>query len=246
MHHVALDLLHTELDGSYGLRAGMQLFFRIPYDVKAQHVRYSTLDGAPFTPPYGDIHHRSETLTGITDPTLGLEWSSGPQWLFGAGVTVPAGETVPNPIVLGREGKLHEHIQFGSGTVRPIASLQWLRTGSRLPIALRAEAAFSLYENSEGYRAPSTLVWTAGSQLPVGRFSIMPALTGQWQSIGRWSGEADEGSGFSDAGISLRLGIPAGQWTIVPGVFREIWTHSLSDEDFRQGTTWSLGLTRAF
>ena len=37
--------------------------------------------GAPFTPPYGDIHHRTETLRGVSDPSIGIEWSPLPCWI---------------------------------------------------------------------------------------------------------------------------------------------------------------------
>ena len=58
-HHVRLALFHSELSAAYGLRQGLGLSLRLPYDVKDQHVRYTALDGKPFVPPYGDIHHRT-------------------------------------------------------------------------------------------------------------------------------------------------------------------------------------------
>ena len=239
MHHVKLDLAHYELAASYGLRNHVQLFLRLPYDVKAQHVRYSSLDGAPYTPPYGDIHHRSETLTGITDPSAGVEWSPSPRWMFGAGMTIPAGHTVANPIVLGREGKTHEHIQFGSGTFRPILSAQW--TPPRFTAV--AEAILSLYENDRGFRAPSTITWSAGPDYRAGRIGIGPRLTGQLQSIGRWKGETDEGTGFNNGGVRLQLSIPVLRLTLKPSVYRELWSHSSSgEESFRQGTTWGISI----
>ena len=97
----------------------MQLSLRVPYDVKAVQIGYETLDGAPFTPPYGDIHHRTQTLRGISDPTVAVDWMPRPSLMLGAGLSLPVGEIVPNPIELGREGLTHEHIQFGSGTFRP-------------------------------------------------------------------------------------------------------------------------------
>jgi hypothetical protein len=221
----------------------MQLFVRAPYDVKAQRVRYATLEGAPYTPPYGDIHHRSETLTGISDSSAGIEWSPSPRWMFGAGTTIPAGRTVANPIVLGREGKTHEHIQFGSGTFQPILSVQWMPPR----FSARAEATLSLYENDHGFRAPTTIAWSAGPTFRAGRVGIDPRLTGQFQTIGRWKGEVDEGTGFSNGGIRLQLSIPARRLIVAPSVYREIWSHASSgEESFRQGTTWSVSITRSY
>jgi hypothetical protein len=243
MHHVRLNLSHYELAASYGLRARVQLFLRVPYDVKDQRVRYSTLEGAPFTPPYGDIHHRSETLTGITDPSVGLEWSPSPHWLFGAGTTIPAGHTVANPIVLGREGKTHEHIQFGSGTFRPLLSAQW----SPPHFSASAEAALSFYENDRGFRAPTTITWATGPSFRAGRVGIDPRLTGQLQTIGRWNGEVDEGTGFHNGGLRLQFSVPVRTWILAPSVYRELWSHATSgEESFQQGTTWGVSIIRSY
>jgi hypothetical protein len=38
----------------------------------------------------------------------------------------------------------------------------------------------------------------------------------------------------------------AGPRRVTPGVYREIYSHSLSDESFSQGTTWSLVVSRFF
>ena len=67
-HVVTLGLTHLELNASYGLGHGTKFTLRMPYDVKAMHVRYTTLTGEPFVPPYGDIHHRTETLVGPATP----------------------------------------------------------------------------------------------------------------------------------------------------------------------------------
>lgn len=225
----------------------MQLSVRVPYDVKAMRIRYTTLDGAPYTPPYGDIHHRSETLTGISDPAVSVEWSPRPGWMFGAGTSLPAGHTVPNPIILGREGTKHEHIQFGSGTLMPSLTAQWARAATRFTFFARGEANLSLYENGEGFRAPHTFLWSAGPILRLRGVSFAPLLQGQVQSVARWDGEMDEGSGFSNGGVRLQISLPAYRGVIFgPGVYHELYSHGLHDETFRQGTTWSLAVTRTF
>jgi hypothetical protein len=228
---VRIGLTHAELGASYGLRERMQLTLRLPYDIKATRVHYTLLDGTPYTPPYGDIHHRDETLTGISDPTLSLETSPATDWVAGLGVSLPAGHTVEDPIRLGALGLKHEHIQFGSGTFRPTLMMQWRQY-------VRVEARLSLYTNDRGYRAPHELFWSAGGKYV--------RLTGSWQGTGRWHGVADEGSGFYSGGVRLTLPKPWHGTIIAPSIYRELWSHGFEGQRFKQGTTFGLALTRTF
>jgi hypothetical protein len=213
------------------------------------NVRYETLEGAPFVPPYGDIHHRTETLRGLSDPTIAIDWlpHTSSHWTFGAGLSLPLGDTVPDPIALGREGKTHEHIQFGSGTFRPMLAAQWTRPAF-ITLTARAEARLSLYENNEGFCAPNNFVWSIGPSIRLGRTSLDPRLQGQHQTLGKWNGEPDEGDGFTNAGVRLQLTLPTFRGiSIAPGVYHELYSKGLhEDERFRQGTTLSVSLSRAF
>ncbi len=240
-HHVGVGLTHTELRADYGLRENLQVAVRLPYDVKAMRVRYSLLDGTPYTPPYGDIHHRTETLRGISDPSVRLETARG-NWLFGAGTTLPLGHIVPDPVRLGEEGKTHQHIQFGSGTFQPLLSAQF--ANARFVAA--AEAKLSAYENREGFRAPAELNWSLGPSFRLGTVTVDPRLTGQHQGIGRWSGEIDEGSGFHNGGLRLHVSVPYRGTIIAPSVYRELWSHGMHEETFRQRVTFGLSLMRTF
>ena len=241
-HHVRLGLTHTELTANYGLRPNMQLSIRLPYDVKVMRVRYTLDDGTPYTPPYGEIHHRNETLRGISDPALRLDFAPRPGFILGIGTTLPFGHIVPDPIALGLEGKPHEHIQFGSGTFQPLLSAQW----SNPRFVASAETKLSLYENRNGFRAPTTFAWSAGPSFRIRRFSIDPRLNGQFQTLGRWSGAIDEGSGFRDAGARLQVSTPVGPMIVAPSVYHQLWSHGLARQRFKQGTTWGLSLTRTF
>jgi hypothetical protein len=246
---VSLSLFHTELLADYGATDRLTLSLRLPYDIKDQKVRYETLDGQPFVPPYGDIHHRSETLRGIGDGQLTALFPLGP-FQLGAGLSLPFGHTVPDPIELGREGKTHEHIQFGTGTVDPLLSILWSRPLPNLGglvVSAGVDAQIPLYENSHGFRAPASVRWSAGPSLPLGTTGLSLQLAGQYQSIGRWNGEKDEGTGFHNGGVFLRATfLPWKGFRVSPGIYREIYSRSLSEESFRQGTTYSLTLTRFF
>jgi hypothetical protein len=245
MHHARMSLTRIDLAATYGLRENLQLNVTLPYNVKALQIRYTTLDGEPFTPPYGDIHHRTETLTGISDAAIGVDWRVRPGWLAGAGFSLPIGRTEPNPIVLGREGEMHQHIQFGSGTLQPRFSLQYVRPGE-VAFVGRAEARLSVYENSEGFRAPATFLWSAGPSMRIHGIGVDGRFEGQHQTLGRWDGDVDEGSGFTNGGFRVGVSFPVGELQIAPSVYRELFSHGQHEETFQQGTTWSVGVSRRF
>lgn len=236
---MSVGLAHYELSAAYGIRDAMQLVLRLPYDVKDMRVRYTTLDGAPFTPPYGDIHHRTETLSGLSDPTVMLDVERG-AWILGAGLSLPFGRIESDPIEAGREGVQHEHMQFGSGTFAPTLAAQWRHDDW----SARGEARLSFYENREGFRAPNIALWSAGRTFRFPRASVSTRLAGQYQSVGRWNGEIDEGSGFQTGGLRVDVALPIGSITLTPNVYRELWTRSLHHEEtFEQRWTYGLSVT---
>jgi hypothetical protein len=252
-HHVQLKLFHAELNTAYGLRPGLAVALRLPYDVKDQHVHYTTLTGAPFVPPYGDIHHRTETLTGISDGDLLLLWApptnGASRWHLGFGTTLPLGHTVPDPIQLGLEGKKHEHLQFGSGVFAPEAEVGWSRPIRRMTAVALLQADVPLTTSSRGFRAPKNFRWTAGPSFTIGRGTVAFGAAGQYQTIGRWHGALDEGSGFSNGGLRLQYSYPLFRATVTPSVYRELYSHGLNavdQEAFSQGTTVGVTISRMF
>jgi hypothetical protein len=250
-HHVRLTLFHSELNAAYGLRAGLAMSLRLPYDVKDQHVHYTTLTGTPFTPPYGDIHHRTETLRGVSDGDLLLLWApatgGASRWHFGFGTTLSLGHTVADPIALGLQGKKHEHLQFGSGVFAPEAEIAWSRPIGEATAFTLLQATVPLTTNDRGFRAPKNFRWGAGPSFAVGRGSVAVSAAGQYQTIGRWHGAVDEGTGFSNGGLRLQFSFPLLGATITPSVYRELYSRGLNTaehETFSQGTTVGVTIRR--
>jgi hypothetical protein len=250
-HVISLDLYHVDLFAAYGLAANSQLSLRVPYDVKDQHVRYETLDGQPYIPPYGDIHHRTETLWGVSDADL-LFWEapaflSGPAWQvsLAAGTTLPIGKTVPDPVRLGLEGKRHEHLQFGSGTFDPKLVVNAFERTAGVVIGESVEARLPVYESSGGYAPPVNVVWGLGPGVPLGRFFSSLQFSGQYQSVGKWHGLEDEGTGFTMGGLVLRGTYHASPGTaFFAGVYHELFAHGSFGQTFHQGLTLSVGVTK--
>jgi len=252
-HHVDLTLFHSELNAAYGLRPGFALSLRIPYDVKDQRVHYTTLSGDAFTPPYGDIHHRSETLRGISDGDLLLLWapatSGASRWLFAIGTTLPFGRTVEDPVALGREGKEHEHLQFGNGLFAPQAEIAWSRPVHNASLSSLVQATIPLSTNDRGFRPPRNFRWSIGPSIPIRGTTVALSAAGQYQSIGRWNGEVDEGTGFVNGGLRLSFTFPLSRVSIAPSIYRELYSRGLNhheDETFSQGTTLGLTIARTF
>ena len=75
---------------------------------------------------------------------------------------------------------------------------------------------------------------------------IDPRLNGQFQTLGRWSGEVDEGTGFRNAGARLQISMPLGSVVVAPSIYRELWTHGSAGQTFRQRTTWAVALSRVY
>jgi len=252
-HVVRLNLYHLDLFAVYGLGNASQLSLRIPYDVKDQHVRYTTLDGDPYVPPYGDIHHRTETLWGVSDADL-LFWKA-PALLqrpnsgvsIALGTTLPIGKTVPDPVRLGLEGKKHEHLLYGSGTFDPkLLVYAWQRAG-RFLIGEAVDARLPVYESPGGYRPPVNVLWGLGPSLLLGRWSVSLQYEGQYQSVGKWHGVEDEGTGFVSGGGVLRgTFLVNPKLTVFGGLYHELFSHGSSGQTFHQGLTVSLGVTRIF
>ena len=244
-HHVRLRLIRTNLTAIYGLRDNLGLSLQLPFDVKDQRVHYTTLNGAPFVPPYGDIHHRTEKLSGIADGDLILLWSPSPEWRFGFGTTLPLGRTVEDPVRLGLQGKRHDHIQFGTGLPAPEIELAWRKSVA----SAQVQVTWPIGTNSRGFRAPKNFRWSAGPTFTSGSTAFGISASGQYQAIGRWHGVIDEGTGFSNGGLRAHVSFRLGSVSVTPSIYREVYSHGLNAKDhetFSQGTTLALTIQRSF
>lgn len=253
-HEVVVELSRLEISGTFAVSDKTQLVARLPWEQKSVDVTYTTLDGAPFDPPYGDIHHRDETLRGIADAEIlatiapVIFGGKGPDLLLSAGLTIPLGHIEPNPVVAGREGIEHEHLQFGTGTFDPRLILTLSYPVGRVLLAGNLDARIPLYENRYGFKPPVSLVWSVGPVISLGTGGLAAFLAGQSQSIGKWDGEIDEGTGFSTVGWRVRGTIPLGKDLLaIPSVYGELSSEGhVEGEAFHQGTTWSIVLSRTF
>jgi hypothetical protein len=218
-HDLTLFFGELRLHAEYGITSwlSVDLFWAL----RVEHVGFVLEDAAtrqPITPPYGpDLHHRTETLVGLTDPWLSVRAARtlGP-WAFGfrAGLTLPVGSTVPNPFELGREGLPHEHIQFGTGTVDPLVGVEVRRGISRFSVGAWLLAKTSLYANGYGYQAGSQILGGVNvlSDLWLPRWTFMLGALVYDEQPERWNGltETEGNLGRTDVMIetSITVGLP--------------------------------------
>ena len=176
MHHQGIQWFRTSLGVSLGLGKGWQLQSVLPVDLKKLTIEYS-LDGEPYSPPYGGIHHRNETLLGIADPQFWLQRYVGlpKDWVLGlnVGSSVPFGKTEENPFALAAEGEEHQHFQRGTGTFVPAARAELFWFGIRWRAMGFVKGKVPLYESAKGYQSGRSLGyglagafrWTPKTQL---------------------------------------------------------------------------------
>ena len=237
-HRIELAWWRTELDASMALGDGWGMELYIPFDVKDQKVRFALPNGSSFDNPAGEIHHRTERLEGLGDIELSglLEVA---EWRFALGIGLPTGGIEEDPYELGALGRIHQHIQFGTGTFDPIARISWSgEIGATLGI--RAP----LYENRKGYKGSTVIDFAAGPTLEITEgMSVSLRYTAMYQTRAEWKGEADRNSGYFLQGISASFPIDLGDGMVLrPSV---LWS---LDVDVRAGADnfemeWLFGIS---
>jgi hypothetical protein len=139
-----------------GLSPAIGAELQAPVRLVRTTIVFRRLDGTAFEPDYQNIHHRDETLFGLSDPwLLGRgTWSVANLTLTGrAGVGLPLGSTERDPFARGRAGIPHQHIQFGTGTVYPVLAVDAGLALERVRLSGYAQTLLFLYENARGYHA---------------------------------------------------------------------------------------------
>ncbi len=176
-----------------GLGGGWQASVSVPVDARGVTVAYETPAGEPYDPPYADIHHRTETLWGPTDGTLlarkyvhaGERGIAG----FGLGTTLPFGRTEADPYALTEQGLTHQHMQLGSGTFVPTASLEGVLGGARWGGTAWVSGRLPLYANPRGYRPGASLTGGLGpTWRPLPPLQLVATIEGSFEGPEAWSG----------------------------------------------------------
>lgn len=177
-HHVALRLSEATADVSYGLTESFAVEARLSLRIVDTTPTYRELDGSEKFVP-NDIHHHNRTLVGPGDPWLVLRSGASVGKLMTAarfGVTFPLGRTEPDPYALAAKGKWHEHIMMGTGTFLPIVGIGFSYPAGPVELSISALGLFSVYENADGFRAPTRIFGGVRVGYPFPAVKLTPSL----------------------------------------------------------------------
>lgn len=232
IHDQRLYSGELRLAGEWGFAEGWSLTAMAPLRLVRTTIQYENMQGQPITLDYENIHHRNETLFGLADPWLvvarGFGFDAADLALsLRAGVTIPLGTTQPDPFLLERQGKTHEHIQFGTGTFDPVAGFE-LKKSFLSPwngaLLAAGTARVVLYENAKGYQAGSRFIGEAAVAGKIGYTGLAwrAGAMAYRENAERWatSPVTDEGNLgrtelLADLGLVWAVG---NEWTVAATV----------------------------
>jgi hypothetical protein len=215
-HVQKLVALDAAVDAQLGMLPWLSLAATVPFRMVVTRIRYTDQASREYTPDPPDTHHRNETVGGLADPTLSaLMGRAIGRFGFAVrvGAMLPLGNQLhDDPYRAGREGRSHEHIQFGTGAFRPVV-------GSALGVDLGAVgldgwflATLVLGPNSFGYQPGQRI---AGGLRATSAFGLRSFRFGLGGELAHESAETWQGSVGDDGnrGRTDVLGVATARWS---------------------------------
>lgn len=225
----------------YGLTENFGVELQLPLRLSRTTVVYRRLSGELYEPDFENIHHRVETLAGFGDPWLSLRtgWKLGRFTLGGRlGGSLPLGRTEVNPFALGREGRAHQHIQFGTGTFNPVAAVDSSVTLGEVELRAYAQTQLALYANRYGYRAGNRYgAGAVGGMRVVGELRLSLGVDVVTEQPERWDGvvEQDGNLGRTDVLAGLSASMPIGRVVVTLGAKVPVYQQIIRSPDHDGG-----------
>ncbi|MEE2758278.1 MAG: hypothetical protein VYA30_16585 [Myxococcota bacterium] len=222
-HAQTLDLLNTDLTVSYVFTQRVELSLAIPLRLVRSSVDFLDQAGRKLN-GFESIHHRNETITGVDDLRLEVRH----RLLTPAsldtlrldvkyGISFPVAAIEPDPFELGRRGRRHQHVFFGTGTFDPLAAVQIEYGFGEFVLGGETEWTGSLYANRYGYRGPISLTQRVAIGSSFGTTTWFPSLGTELfkEFPARWSNEVAENSGRLEVSPMVALRAAATRWVSV-------------------------------
>jgi hypothetical protein len=250
-HELSIVPVELRVLAGFGVTERVTLELDLPVRLISSRAHYLTPGGEPYQPLDADVHHRNETLFGVSDAQLRARYARkvGEFWLtLRTGTSLPLGRTEPDPFVLGDAAEEHQHIQFGTGTFDPMFGVDLTRGFRTSEWSAYGQVQASLYENRHGFRGP----WRVFAGLAGGWKSprgVLLSLATEVASEGpeRWSGVArsDGSLGRTELLVGPQMVATFGRTTLSAMLRTVVFRHiPAGDEDpgeIRSPVVVSLG-----
>jgi len=252
VHRQDMTLTRIQPSVTVGLGGQLQAQFSLPVDTKLLGIEYLTTDGESYEPPYGNTHHRNETLTGLGDGEIGLGYYTALEsgLLLGGtlGTSLPFGRTEENPYALADQDLKHQHVQMGSGTFVPSATAVVIWAQPRWGAFGFSNVRLPIYENPKGYTPPLQVDGGLGPSFrPTKALQLLALAEGIYEGAEQWADwdSLNQGRVTAIAGLSAIWSL--GEDTVLQAQGRTtIWQRDLGKEQVRQGLVLTLGGSQTF
>jgi hypothetical protein len=220
-HHVDVVISSWQLNSTFGLHRRFGIEFSLPFRANIVTAEFDDAQGQKID-GYESIHHRNESIAGLGDIVLGARIAvirpmdvAGLTMDITVGTSIPTGGTEADPFALGKQGKEHQHMFFGSGIFMPRFGLEIGYGLSDFSLSGWAQSKAAFLENSEGYQPSSSISGGLGISSAFGlkkwRFMVQQGVF--YESEAEWGGKRAENSGRTDllAGLGV-IYTPDPQW----------------------------------
>lgn len=210
-HVVKMTAWRTVLDLEYLAASDLAFRLKMPFEFRDRSASVNAVGTASAADRANaqrglDLHHPDATLSGVRDfeLTAATWWRNAvtedDRFEFAYGISLPFGETEPDPYARDGLGNLvaHEHVQFGTGTFDPLIQVTWAtRFREDWAAGFYAAARYPFYENHHDYRAPRevTLSGSLGRAMSE-RWHLRGVVTTLWSSKAEWDGAPDVNTGW--------------------------------------------------
>jgi len=215
-------------------------------------IEYVAVDGSPYEPPYGDTHHRNETLKGLGDAEVGLGFFTALDngLLLGAslGSSVPLGRTEENPFALADRDQVHQHTQMGTGTFVPSGAAVLIWAQPRWGAYGFGNFRLPFYENNKGYTSPIQAAGGLGPSFrPVKTLQLLALVEGIYEGPEQWANWESQNLGRITAVTGLTAIWSVREDTVLQAQARTTaWQRDLGKEQIRQGLVVTLSGSQTF
>jgi hypothetical protein len=252
VHDQSITLGELQLSGAYTFDETWSINAVLPLRVVRTRIVFRDLSGRPLDLDYAHIHHRDATLIGLADALVGTRAKT---TLFGVtfygeiGLSLPLADTEADPFLAAEEGREHEHLQFGTGTYRPVFGTGASLALGPLGLAVWGITVLSLYENSERYEAGDRFAAGLVLSTDFGALNVRAGGETQIERAERWRGEipaSDGNRGRTDLLVTLGTSYAISQsWSARLDLKIPVYTH-VDNGQLDYPALLDIGIARSF